>query len=217
MKKRELFQAQMVKFIQEQLKNTGANISIDEAALVAQAKAGNMESVERLILKYQDRVYNTILKVCGNADDAAELTQDTFVRVIQNLKNFKGQSSFYTWMFRIAVNLTLNFCKKNSRVSFQSLQSEPDEELKKQLKDYLIDKTSPQPPEIAATKELHSLILKALEKLDADQRAVVVLCDIEQMNYAEIAETLDIEIGTVKSRIARGRKNLREILEAVIQ
>jgi RNA polymerase sigma-70 factor (ECF subfamily) len=207
----------MVKFIQEQLKNTDVNISIDEATLVAQARSGNMESVERLILKYQDRVYNTILKLCGNADDAAELTQDTFVRVIQGLKNFKGQSSFYTWMFRIAVNLTLNFCKKNSRVGFQPLQSEPDEELKKQLKDYLIDKTSPQPPEIAATKEMHSLILKALEKLDADQKAAVVLCDIEQMNYAEIAETLDIEIGTVKSRIARGRRNLREILEAAIQ
>ncbi|MCX5632977.1 MAG: sigma-70 family RNA polymerase sigma factor [Phycisphaerae bacterium] len=207
----------MVKFIQEQLKNSGANISIDEASLLVQAKAGNMEAVERLILKYQDRVYNTILKICGNRDDAAELTQDAFVKVIQNLKNFKGQSSFYTWLFRIAVNATLNFCKKNSRISFQPLQSEPDEALKKQLKDYLIDKTSPQPPQIAAAKELQSLILKALEKLDADQRAVIVLRDIEQMNYTEIAETLGIEIGTVKSRIARGRKNLREILEGVIQ
>jgi len=207
----------MVKPIQEQLKSTDATISIDEASLVAQAKAGNMDSVERLILKHQQRVYNAILKLCGNSDDAAELTQDAFVRVIQNIKTFKGQSSFYTWLFRIAVNLTLNFCKKNSRVSFQPMNSELDEELKHQLKDYLIDKTSPQPPQIAAAKEMHSLLLKALEKLDADQRAVIVLRDIEQMNYTQIAETLDIEIGTVKSRIARGRKNLREILEGVIQ
>jgi RNA polymerase sigma-70 factor, ECF subfamily len=214
---RELLQVDMVKPIQEQLKSTDATISIDEASLVAQAKAGNMDSVERLILKHQQRVYNAILKLCGNSDDAAELTQDTFVRVIQNIKTFKGQSSFYTWLFRIAVNLTLNFCKKNSRVSFQPMNSELDEELKHQLKDYLIDKTSPQPPQIAAAKEMHSLLLKALEKLDADQRAVIVLRDIEQMNYTQIAETLDIEIGTVKSRIARGRKNLREILEGVIQ
>ncbi len=207
----------MVKFIQEQLKSTDANISIDEAALVTQAKAGNMDSVERLILKYQQRIYNAILKLCGNSDDAAELTQDTFVRVIQNIKNFKGQSSFYTWLFRIAVNRTLNFCKKNSRVRFQTISGEPDTEFKRQLRNYLIDKTSPQPPQIAATKELHSLVLKALEKLDADQRAVIVLRDIEQMNYTEIAETLDIEIGTVKSRIARGRKNLREILAGAIQ
>ena len=207
----------MVKFIQEQLKNAGVNISIDEASLLAQAIAGNVDSIERLILKYQQRIYNTILKMCGNADDAAELTQDTFVRVIQSLKNFRAQSSFYTWMFRIAVNLTLNFCKRNAKVSFQPLQSEPDEQLKQQLKDFLIDKNSPRPPDVAAAGELHALVLKALEKLDADQRTAVVLRDIEQMNYAEIAETLEIEIGTVKSRIARGRKNLREILEAAIQ
>jgi RNA polymerase sigma-70 factor (ECF subfamily) len=207
----------MVKFIQEQVNNSGANISIDEAFLVAQAKAGNADSIERLIMKYQQRIYNTILKICGNADDAAELTQDTFVRVIQSLKGFRAQSSFYTWMFRIAVNLTLNFCKRGAKVSFQSLQDEPDETLKHQLKDFLIDKNSPQPQQLAATNELHSLVMKALEKLDIDQRTVVVLRDIEQMNYAEIAETLGIETGTVKSRIARGRKNLREILEAAIQ
>jgi RNA polymerase sigma-70 factor (ECF subfamily) len=207
----------MVKFIQEQLNSTDANISLDEAALVAQAKAGNMESVERLILKYQQRVYNAILKLCGNSDDAAELTQETFVRVIQNIRNFKGQSSFYTWLFRIGINLTLNFCKKNSRIIFQPIHSDMDDELRRQLKDYLIDKREPLPPQAAATKEMHNLILKALEKLDADQRAVIVLRDIEQMNYAQISETLDTEIGTVKSRIARGRKNLRDILEGIVQ
>jgi RNA polymerase sigma-70 factor, ECF subfamily len=209
----------MVKFIQEQLKDTGDNISIDEASLLSQAIAGNAESIERLILKYQQRIYNTILKICGNADDAAELTQDTFVRVMQGLRNFRGQSSFYTWMFRIAVNLTLNFCKKNKRVNFQPLETESDEQqqTKQQLKDFLIDKNSPNPPDTVAAGETHNMILKALEKLDADQRAVVVLRDIEQMNYAQIAETLDIEPGTVKSRIARGRKNLREILEAAVQ
>jgi RNA polymerase sigma-70 factor (ECF subfamily) len=206
----------MVKFIQEQLKAAG-NISVDEAALVSQARAGNMASVEKLILKYQDRVYNTILKICGNEADAAELAQDALVRAIQGLKDFKGQSSFYTWLFRIAVNLTFNFCKKNSKVSFQSLQEETDEETNRQLKDYLIDKTIEEPSELASKKEVQGLILKALEKLDPQQRAVVVLRDIEQMSYNEIAETLDMEIGTVKSRIARGRKNLREILEAAIQ
>ena len=206
----------MVKFIQEQLKAAG-NISIDEAALVAQARAGNMASVEKLILKYQDRVYNTILKICGNEADAAELAQDAFVRAIQGLKDFRGQSSFYTWLFRIAVNLTFNFCKRNSKVSFQSLQEETDEETNRQLKDYLIDKNIADPSELASKKEVQCLILKALEKLDPQQRAVVVLRDIEQMSYNEIAETLDMEIGTVKSRIARGRKNLREILEAAIQ
>jgi len=207
----------MVKFIQEQLKVTGGNISIDEASLVSQARAGNMASVEKLILKYQDRVYNTILKICGNEADAAELAQDAFVRAIEGLKNFKGESSFYTWLFRIAVNLTLNFCKKNAKLSFQSLQEQIDEDTNRQLKDYLIDKSAGEPSELAAKKEVHSLISKAIEKLEPQQRAVVILRDIERMSYNEIAETLEMEIGTVKSRIARGRKNLKEILEAAIQ
>lgn len=192
------------------------NITIDEAALVAQAMAGNMAAVEKLILKYQDRIYNTILKLCGNDADAAELAQDSFVKAIQGLKDFRAQSSFYTWLFRIAVNNTLNFCKKSSRLNFESLHREVDEETGSQLKDYLVDGNSLEPSELAAKKEVSSLILKALEKLDPQQRAVVVLRDIEQMSYNEIAETLDIEIGTVKSRIARGRKNLRDIIEAVI-
>lgn len=207
----------MVKFIQEQIKAVGGNISIDEAALVSQAKLGNMSAIEKLILKYQDRIYNMIFKLCGNEADAAELAQDAFVRAIQGLKDFRSQSSFYTWLFRIAVNLTLNFCKKNNRLSFESLHNELDEDAGLALKDYLIDNKSVEPSELAAKKEVNGLILKALEKLEPQQRVVVVLRDIEQMTYNEIAETLDIEIGTVKSRIARGRRNLREILEAAIQ
>ncbi|MBU1260641.1 MAG: sigma-70 family RNA polymerase sigma factor [Planctomycetes bacterium] len=207
----------MVKFIQEQLKAGGGNISIDEATLVSGARAGNMASVEKLILKYQDRVYNTILKMCGNEADAAELAQDAFVKAIEGLKNFRGESSFYTWLFRIAVNLTLNFCKRNAKLSFQSLQEQIGEDTNRQLKDYLVDKSAAEPSELAAKKEVHSLIARAIEKLEPQQRAVIILRDIEQMSYNEIAETLEMEIGTVKSRIARGRKNLREILEAAIQ
>jgi RNA polymerase sigma-70 factor, ECF subfamily len=206
----------MVKFIQEQLNVVGGNITIDEAALVSQAMAGNMAAVEKLLLKYQDRIYNTVLKLCGNEADAVELAQDSFVKAIQSLKDFRAESSFYTWLFRIAVNHTLNFCQKNRKVSFESLQTELDEESGSQLKDYLIDGKSAEPSELAAKKEINGLILKSLEKLDPQQRAVIVLRDIEQMSYAEIAHTLDMEIGTVKSRIARGRKNLRDIVEAAI-
>ena len=206
----------MVKFIQEQLKS-GGNITIDEASLVSQARAGNMAAVNKLILKYQDKVYNLIFRLCGNEADAAELAQDSFVRAIQGLKDFRGQSSFYTWLFRIAVNLTLNFCKKNARLNFQSLDNGPGDETGRELKDYLMDGKTADPAELASRKEVNGLLLKALEKLEPQQRTVIVLRDIEQMSYSEIAETLEIEIGTVKSRIARGRKNLREILEAAIQ
>jgi len=158
--------------------------------------------------------------MCGNADDAAELTQDTFVKVIENIDKFEGRSSFYTWAFRIAVNLTLNYCQRKARVGFRSLDAEDDEkdsQAKQVLKKFLADDSSPDPAVVAANKELCKIAVRTLMKLGDEQRAVVVLRDIEGMNYAQIAEVLDIELGTVRSRLSRARSNLREIMEAILR
>ena len=196
-----------------------ANISIDDAVLVERCRRGDSAATERLILRYQNRIYNAILKMCANADDAGELTQDTFVKVIENIDKFEGRSSFYTWVFRIAVNLTLNYCQRKVRVGFRSLDAEDNEhsdQAKGVLKEYLSDNSSPDPAVVAANKELCEIVLRALMKLGDEQRAVVVLRDIEGMNYAQIAEVLDIELGTVRSRLSRARSNLREIMEAIL-
>ena len=195
-----------------------ANISINDTILVQQFRQGNSAAMERLILKYQNRIYNVILKICANIDDAAELTQETFVKVIENIEQFQGRSSFYTWVFRIAVNLTLNYCQKRVKLAFRSLDAELDEHkgpARQQLKDFLSDDSCPEPAVIAQNKELCEIAKKSLMKLDDDQRAVVILRDIEGMNYAQIAEVLDIELGTVRSRLSRARGNLREILESL--
>ncbi len=196
-----------------------ANINIDDTALAEQCRQGDSEAMERLILKYQNRIYNVILKICANTDDAAELTQDTFVKIIEGINEFKGRSSFYTWAFRIAVNLTLNYCKRSVKLGLTSLDAEANEqnaETKKVLKQVLRDESSPDPVVVAQNKELCQIVMAALMKLDEPQRTVVVLRDIEGMNYAEIAEVLDIKPGTVKSRISRGRSNLRDIMEAIL-
>jgi len=196
------------------------NISIDEAVLVEQCRQGDSEATERLILKYQNRIYNAILRICANPDDAAELTQDTFVKVIENIDKFKGRSSFYTWAFRIGVNLTLNYCQRKVRIGFRSLDAEDNEDngqAKQVLKEFLADDSSPNPAVVTANKELGEIVVDALMKLREEQRVVVVLRDIEGMNYAQIAEVLDIELGTVRSRLSRARSNLREIIEAVSQ
>jgi len=196
------------------------NISIDEAVLVEQCRQGDSEATERLILKYQNRIYNAILRICANPDDAAELTQDTFVKVIENIDKFRGRSSFYTWAFRIGVNLTLNYCQRKVRIGFRSLDAEDNEDngqAKQVLKEFLADDSSPNPAVVAANKELSEIVVDALMKLREEQRIVVVLRDIEDMNYAQIAEVLDIELGTVRSRLSRARSNLREIIEAVSQ
>ena len=197
-----------------------AKINIDDAVLVEQCRQGDSEATERLILKYQNRIYNAILRICANPDDAAELTQDTFVKVIENIDKFRGRSSFYTWAFRIGVNLTLNYCQRKVRIGFRSLDAEDNEDngqAKRVLKEFLADDSSPNPAVVAANKELGEIVVDALMKLREEQRVVVVLRDIEGMNYAQIAEVLDIELGTVRSRLSRARSNLREIIEAVSQ
>lgn len=203
-------------------------VPIDDATLVEQWRWGDSAAMERLILKYQNRIYNVILKICANPDDAAELTQDTFVKIIQGIDKFAGKSSFYTWAFRIAVNLTLNYCQRNTRIVLQSLDAEDydnhpstgsgqacSEPSRRALKEFLSDNKSPDPAVVAQNKELYDILVKSLMKLDDAQRTVIVLRDIEGMNYAQIAKVLDIELGTVRSRLSRGRSRLREILEAM--
>ena len=192
----------------------------EDSFLVEQCRRGDSAAMERLIIKYQSRVYNAILRICANADDAAELTQETFVKVIEKISDFEGRSGFYTWVFRIAVNLTLNYCQRGARLAFRSLDAESDEDneqAKGALKEILSSDDSPDPAAVAANKELWQMVLKAMNKLDDAQRAVIVLRDIEGMNYAQISEVLEIELGTVKSRLSRARGNLREILEGIVQ
>ena len=94
---------------------TNEFVSMDDTSLVKKCQHGDSDAMEQLILKYQNRIYNVILKICADPDDAAELTQETFVKVIENIDKFEGKSRFYTWAFRIAVNLTLNYRQKNSK------------------------------------------------------------------------------------------------------
>ena len=158
--------------------------------------------------------------MCRNTDDAAELTQETFVKIIQKINEFEGRSSFYTWAFRIAVNLTLNYCQRSSRLDLKSLDIEEKDrsrQTRRKLKELLTDDNCPDPAVMAQNKELCDIVMQSLMKLDEAHRAVVVLRDIEGMNYARIAEVLDIELGTVKSRLSRARSNLRKIMEAILQ
>ena len=196
------------------------NINIDDAVLVKQCRQGDSAAMEQLILKYQNRIYNVILRICANTDDAAELTQDTFVKIIEKINEFEGRSSFYTWAFRIAVNLTLNYCQRSVRLKHKSLDTEDNghnQQARRELKEFLTDESCPDPAAVAQNKELCKIVVDVLMKLDDAHRAVVVLRDIEGMNYARIAEVLDIELGTVKSRLSRARSNLRKIMEAILQ
>jgi len=194
----------------------------DDTVLVARCRAGDSAAAEGLITKYQDRIYNVILKMCQNRDDAAELAQDTFVRFIENIGSFRGGSSFYTWLFRIAVNLTLNHCKRRAKFGMKSLDAAGfsdglgRDEARAQLKGYLADAEDVDPAMLAQDREVGRIVMESLSKLDADHRTVLVLRDMEGMAYAEIAEVLALELGTVKSRLSRARASLRDILGSVL-
>ncbi len=192
--------------------------SLDDDSLVRQCQHGDPEAMSCLIAKYQDRIYNSILKICSNRDDAAELTQDTFVKVIESIGSFRGQSSFYTWLFRVAVNLTLNHCRRRLKFSPMSLDATHDKQETdtQRLSQVIADSGKNDPVRLAQQKELARVVSDAIGKLQDDYRVILILRDIEQMSYAEIAEVLDIEYGTVKSRLSRARNALRERLEAVL-
>jgi len=193
-------------------------INIDDAVLVQKWRKGDTKALEALFSKYQGRIYNLIFKICSNPDTAAELTQDTFVKIIENIGKFESRSSFYTWAFRIAVNLTLNYRKRKATVGFTSLDAETasdDEQARQGLAAILSDDKSPDPAKVAENKELCGLVQKSLQMLDEEYRAIIVLRDIEGMDYEQIAEVLGIELGTVKSRLSRARAALRQILEAL--
>jgi len=196
------------------------HINVEDAVLIEKwRRNGDPGAVERLIGKYQNRIYNLILKICANPDDAAELTQEVFVKIIENIDGFESRSSFYTWAFRIAVNLTLNHCKRRAIVGFTSLDAESagggDDQARQTLAAVLRDDKTPDPADVAENREVCELIQRAIGKLEDEHRTVVVLRDIEGMDYAQIADVLGVELGTVKSRLSRARAALRQILEAL--
>jgi RNA polymerase sigma-70 factor (ECF subfamily) len=188
---------------------------LEDAALLERCRQGDTAAFGPLIVKYQDRVYNSILRLCGNCDDAEELCQDTFVKALENLLAFRQASGFYTWLFRIAVNLTISRRRRASRVRFHSLEGDNGDDHDARGDRPSGDARQDDPRELALAGDSRRQVVKALVELDEEFSAVVVLRDIEDMNYEQIAQVLEVPVGTVKSRLYRARALLREKLQDV--
>jgi RNA polymerase sigma-70 factor (ECF subfamily) len=193
---------------------------VSDGFLVERLQAGDMAAFAGLIRRYQDRVFNTVWRICGHADDAADLTQEAFLKAYESIGRFRGQSGFYTWLFRIAVNLAISHRRTMKRRGTQSLDAPtaPDvsgsqaESLGKRMR----EKTAHDPTAGAVNSELHGHVVAALHEIEEDFRAVIVLRDVEGFDYRQIGEILDIAPGTVKSRLHRGRLALRKLLEPIL-
>ena len=175
-----------------------------EAELIASVLAGNADSFEPLVKEHEKRIYNLALRMTGDPDDACDVAQDAFVKAYTSLKDFRGESAFGSWLYRLASNVCLDFLRREKRRGTVSLTVE-DEEL-----DIADLRFSPE-DELERTG-LRDAISTALMRLPAAARQMIVMRDVSGLSYAEIAEALDLELGTVKSRIARAREKLIAVL-----
>lgn len=187
-----------------------ADIFQDDRILIERAQRGDRSALNELIRKYQDRAYQYAFRLTRNSDEAADVVADSFVRVNNAIKNFKGNSAFSTWIYRIITNCYLDIKKKDKSKYGVSLdQSMPGEE-DSGTRD-LVD-PGRRPDEDTERRQREVLLQRAVNKLPAFQKAMIIMYHSEQLSYEEIAAALDLPLGTVKSRLNRARIMLRELL-----
>ena len=178
--------------------------------LVVRARDGDAAAFTALVRRYQDRIYNVTFRMLTNAEDAADAAQETFLAAYEGLGRFRGDSALYTWLYRIAMNKAL--AKRRSLASRKEFTASPEDSVLARLEDRVEG-----PSEAAERHERAEAVQEAIAALGDDLRSVVVLRDIEGLEYEEIAEALQIALGTVKSRLHRARFALRELLKGVLR
>lgn len=182
--------------------------------LVDRFKGGDEAAFNEMVSRYWDRIYGMVHQLLRNQQDAEEVTQDAFIRAHRGLANFRGESAFSTWLYQIATNLARNRYwywwrrKRDKTVSFDQPVSEDNPTPLSEVFSTEMDT----PGDITVTQELVDHIAIGMEKISAKHREVLILRNVKNMAYEEIAEVLSISVGTVKSRIARARESLRDAI-----
>ena len=176
-----------------------------EAMIVRKVLQGDVNAFEKLVTEYERAVYAIAQRMTGNAEDAADMTQETFIKAYNSLSSFRGDSKFSVWLYRIANNVCLDFLRSRSRKPTVSLSTEDDDGEETQLD--IADES--QSPELLLENALtRDAVRRGLDSLPPDYRQILLLREIQGLSYEEIAAALGLESGTVKSRIFRARKRL---------
>lgn len=180
---------------------------LQEQTWVAAARRGDESAFEALVRRYEKRVMALALRMCRDPEDAAEAAQEAFLAAWQGLPAFRGESGFSTWLYRLTSNACVDQLRREGRHRSAAGPSFNDEEARVDVPD-----TTPSPQDTAERRELRAQIETGLQSLSPDHRQVLLLREMGQLSYEEIASQLSLDVGTVKSRISRGRKQLRNFL-----
>lgn len=186
-----------------------------DLAIVRQVQAGDVAAFDKLILKYRERVFGVIYNLTANREDASDLTQDTFIKGFQAINRFQGSCSFFTWLYKIAVNTTLSHLRKNRLRSFFSLEKLNEEGAGSEVIDKLTDKRGADRD--TYLRELQEKLNEALQKLSIPHRTVITLFEIDGLSHSEIAEIMGCSEGTVRSRLHYAKQFLQGELSKYIR
>src|ERR1700722_10078547 len=196
---------------------TLAQPDVSEQDLVRQCQAGRTEAFDELVTRYRTRIFAMIYNMVHNEQDAWDLAQESFLKASRSIKRFRRKSTFYTWMYRIVMNVTIDWLRKKQ---IKAGGAEFDDSI--QLKEIepaskTVPKADPLPHQRMERSEIRARIDKAIAQLSPEHRAVILMKEIEEMQYHEIAESLGCSIGTVMSRLFYARKKLQNSLRAVYE
>jgi RNA polymerase sigma factor (sigma-70 family) len=192
-----------------------APAGVEEMEIVKRARKGDLAAYDDLVRRYQERIYATIYHMTSNHEDANDLAQESFIKAFQALRSFKGGSSFYTWLYRIAVNKTINFLKQRKNKTQMSLDdldfnAEHDP-------DFVALVSEKTPRREVALAELQEKLNAAMQKLSEPHRLVMTLHDVQGRSHEEIAEIMECNVGTVRSRLFYARQQMQAYLSDYLQ
>lgn len=183
-------------------------LTIQEDDLIEKCQRGDVEAFEKLIASYEKKVYNIAYRYMGSKEEAEDLAQEAFIKVFRSIRSFRGEASFSTWLYHIVTNVCRDALRKNSRRMADSLDcavTTEKGELQREVPDWSM---SPEP--IYENQELGELLHYLISQLTPEYKAVIIMRELEEMSYEEIAKELNCSLGTVKSRLSRARKVLRD-------